>query len=207
MALYHAARCRLCRREGKKLLLKGDRCLTEKCAFERRPTPPGMRSTKRRKSNSEYDTQLREKQKIRRIYGILENQFRLYFERASKKDGVTGENLLRLLETRLDNVVYRMGFAPSRSSSRQLVLHNHFFVNGKKVNIPSYQLKANDVLQVKDKSKNLDVIHSALKATHELPDWLIVDKVKLSGTVVRMPERKSIPMDVQEQLVVELYSK
>jgi small subunit ribosomal protein S4 len=188
-------------------MLKGERCKSENCAIERRPFPPGMRLTKRRRSATEYNTQLREKQKIRRIYGVLEKQFSLYFEKASKKSGVTGENLLQMLEMRFDNIVYRLGFAPSRSSARQLVLHNHFTVNGKKVNIPSYQLKAGDVIQVKEKAKNLEVIHSALKALHDVPDWLSIDKVKLEGSVVRTPDRASIPVDVQEQLVVELYSR
>ncbi len=207
MALYHGPRCRLCRREGVKLMLKGERCKSEKCAVERRPYPPGMRTTKRRRTSSEYNLQLREKQKIRRIYGILENQFRLYFKRATRIEGVTGENLLRLLETRLDNVVYRMGLAASRSAARQLVLHNHMTVNGKKVNIPSYQLKENDVIQVKEKSKELGAIHTVLKSTRELPDWLEIDKVKLTGKVLRAPDRASIPVDVNERLVVELYSK
>jgi len=207
MAVYHGARCRQCRREGQKLMLKGERCKTEKCAFERRPFPPGMRALKRRKSSSEFDTQLREKQKIRRIYGILENQFRLYFERAAKSTGVTGERLMQLLELRLDNIVYRMGFAASRSAARQLVLHHHFLVDGKKVNIPSFQVKEGMTIQVKEKSKNLDAIHSALKAAKDVPEWLSIDKVKLAGTLVRTPDRASIPVEVQERFVVELYSK
>jgi small subunit ribosomal protein S4 len=167
-----------------------------------------MRSTsRRRKTSTGYAVQLREKQKIRRMYGILEAQFRLYFKRAAHADGVTGENLLRLLELRFDNVVYRLGFAPSRVCARQLALHNHFLINGKKVNIPSYQLKAGDVVQVKEKSKNLSAIHASLKAGHEIPAWVAVDKVKLSGTVMRNPERTEMPSEVQEQLVVELYSK
>jgi small subunit ribosomal protein S4 len=188
-------------------MLKGERCVSEKCAVDRRPFPPGPRTSKRRKSATEYNNQLREKQKIRRIYGVLEKQFSLYFEKASRSSGVTGEALLQLLETRFDNIVYRLGFAPSRSAARQLVLHNHFTVNGKKVNIPSYRIKGGDVVQVKQKSANLAVIHSSLKAMKELPDWLTVDKVKLTGSVVRVPERASIPENVQEQLVVELYSR
>ena len=207
MAVYHGPKCRLCRREGTKLMLKGERCATEKCAVDRRPFPPGMRTSKRRRTATEYNNQLREKQKIRRIYGVLEKQFSLYFKAASKGGGVTGENLLQLLEMRLDNIVYRLGFAPSRSSARQLVLHNHFTVNGKKVNIPSYRLKSGDTVQVRQKSANLELIHASLKAMKELPDWLTVDKVKLSGQVVRIPERASIPVNVQEQLVVELYSR
>ena len=207
MAVYHGPKCRQCRREGVKLMLKGERCSTEKCAVERRPFPPGARTSKRRRSATEYNNQLREKQKIRRIYGVLEKQFRLYFQTASRLSGVTGENLLQLLETRFDNIVYRLGFAPSRSAARQLVLHNHFTVNGKKVNIPSYRVKANDIIQVRQKSANLALIHSSLKAMKECPDWLSVDKVKLAGQVIRVPERGSIPENVQEQLVVELYSR
>jgi len=207
MAVYHGPKCRQCRREGVKLMLKGDRCTSEKCAVDRRPFPPGMRTTKRRRSATEYNSQLREKQKIRRIYGVLEKQFSLYFAAASRSSGVTGEALLQLLETRFDNIVYRLGFAPSRSSARQLVLHNHFTVNGKKVNIPSYRVKGGDIVQVKQKSANLAVIHSALKSAKDLPDWLTVDKVKLTGQVVRVPERGAIPENVQEQLVVELYSR
>lgn len=208
MAVYHGPACRLCRREGTKLMLKGDRCKSEKCAFERRPFPPGMRSIKRRRSvSTEYNQQLREKQKIRRIYGVLEKQFRLYFERASRSEGVTGENLLRMLELRFDNVVFRLGLAQSRTSARQLVLHNHFTINGKKVNIPSYIVKEGDVIQVREKSRNVDVIHNSLKMLRDVPEWLSVDKVKLAGTVLRKPERADIPSDLQEQLVVELYSK
>ncbi len=207
MAVYHGPRCRQCRREGVKLMLKGERCKSEKCGVERRPYPPGMRMTKRRRSTSEYNAQLREKQKIRRIYGILEGQFHTYFKKASQSHGVTGENLLRMLEMRLDNVVFRLGFAPSRSAARLLVLHNHFSINGKKVNVPSRLVEEGDIVAVKEKSKTLDVIHSALKNVKESPEWLTVDKVQLAGTVVRQPARTEMPADVQEQLVVELYSK
>jgi small subunit ribosomal protein S4 len=208
MAVYHGPVCRQCRREGMKLMLKGDRCRSEKCALERRPYPPGVRSMKRRRSTStEYSTQLREKQKIRRMYGVLEKQFRLYFHQAAHREGVTGENLLRMLEMRLDNLVYRLGFAPSRAAARQLVRHNHFTVNSKKVNIPSYQVGEGDVVTVKDKSKGVDLIHNGLKAVRDVPGWLSIDKVKLEGTVVRAPDRTEMPSDVQEQLVVELYSK
>ena len=207
MAVYHEARCRQCRREGVKLMLKGERCKTEKCAVERRAYPPGMRMTKRRRATSEYNAQLREKQKIRRIYGVLERQFHTYFAKAAAKQGVTGENLLRYLELRLDNIVYRLGFAPSRSAARLMSLHNHFTVNNKKVNIPSYQCKEGDIVQVRASSKDLAVIHGSLKSTKEIPEWLSVDKVKLTGTVVRLPVRADIPVDVQEHLVVELYSK
>lgn len=188
-------------------MLKGERCKSEKCAMERRAYPPGMKMTKRRRSSSEYNVQLREKQKMRRIYGVLERQFHTYFVNAAKNQGVTGENLLRFLELRMDNIVYRLGFAPSRSAARLLTLHNHFTVNGKKVNIPSYQVKTGDVIQVREKSKNLETIHQALKASHDVPEWLSVDKVKLAGTIVRTPDRADIPVEVQEHLVVELYSK
>jgi small subunit ribosomal protein S4 len=166
-----------------------------------------MRMTKRRRSTSEYNTQLREKQKIRRIYGILEQQFHGYFQKATKHTGATGENLLRMLETRIDNVVYRLGFAPSRSAARLLVLHNHFCINNKNVNVPSRLVSDGDVISVREKSKTLEVIHSALKNAKDIPEWLSVDKVQLSGTVVRQPARADMPSDVQEQLVVELYSK
>jgi small subunit ribosomal protein S4 len=207
MALYHGPRCRQCRREGTKLMLKGERCKTENCALERRPFPPGARQTKRRRQTSEYNLQLREKQKIRRIYGVLEKQFARYFDKASKSPDVTGDKLLQLLEMRLDNIVYRLGLAPSRSSARQLVLHNHFRINGKKVNIPSYQIKAGDTVAVREKSKNLEAIHTALKTMKDTPEWLSIDKVKLEGSVVSVPERSAIPIDAQEQLVVELYSR
>ncbi len=207
MAVYHGPRCRQCRREGMKLMLKGERCKSENCAVEKRPFPPGMRVSKRRRAATEYNLQLREKQKIRRIYGVLESQFEKYFQEATKTTGVTGERLLQILEMRLDNIVYRLGFAPSRSSARQLVLHNHFRVNGKKVNIPSYQLKPNDIIQVREKSKNMESIHNSLKSLRDIPEWLTVDKVKLEGSVLRVPERNVIPVNVQEQLVVELYSR
>lgn len=207
MAVYHGPRCRQCRREGVKLMLKGERCKSEKCAVERRPFAPGMRMTKRRRSTSEYNVQLREKQKMRRTYGILERQFHTYFKKAAQSTGVTGELLLRMLEMRLDNIVYRFGFAPSRSAARLLVLHNHFRVNNKRVNMPSFQLSEGDVVSVQEKSKNLDLIHSALKNAKDVPEWLSVDKVQLAGTIVRLPARVDIPVNLQEQLVVELYSK
>lgn len=208
MAVYHGPACRQCRREGVKLMLKGDRCRTEKCAMERRPYAPGQRSLKRRRNTkTEYSTQLREKQKIRRIYGVLERQFRRYFVEAARKDGVTGENLLRILESRLDNVVFRLGFAPSRATARQLVLHNHVRINGKKVNVPSLQVGQNDIIEVREKSKGIVGITNALKSVKEVPAWLTLDKVKMTGTVVRAPDRTEMPGDVQEQLVVELYSK
>jgi small subunit ribosomal protein S4 len=162
---------------------------------------------RRRRTSSEYNLQLREKQKIRRMYGVLEKQFRLYFHTASQSEGITGENLLQILEGRLDNVVYRMGFAPSRSAARQLVLHNHILVNGKKVNVPSFQVKEGYVVTVKEKSKNLGIIHETLKSVKDMPEWIDLDKVKLSGTVRHLPERSALPADINERLVVELYSK
>jgi small subunit ribosomal protein S4 len=177
--------------------------------MERRSYMPGQHGQTRRRAGSEYGRQLREKQKIKRTYGVLESQFRRYFHLAEKRKGVTGDNLMRILELRLDNIVHRMGFAPSRTTARQLILHNHFIVNEKKVNIPSFELKEGDQVRVNDKSKNLAIIHSALKNTsrrEELP-WLNIDKVKLTGTVVKIPERDQIPVPVQEQLVIELYSK
>jgi small subunit ribosomal protein S4 len=207
MAVYHGPRCKLCRREGVKLMLRGERCASEKCAMERRPFPPGIRSTKRRRTSTEYNSQLREKQKIRRIYGVLERQFARYFDIAAKAEGVTGERLLQILELRLDNIVYRLGFAPSRQCARELVSHNHFRVNGKKVTIPTFEVKVGDVVQVRESSKTIETIHSALKGARDIPDWLSVDKVKLEGTVIRIPDRASIPVNVQEQLVVELYSR
>jgi len=188
-------------------MLRGERCASEKCAMERRPFPPGQRTTKRRRTSTEYNTQLREKQKLRRIYGVLERQFERYYRIACKAEGVTGERLLQILELRLDNIVYRLGFAPSRSCARQLATHNHFTVNGKKVTLPSYQVKAGDVIQVRENSKTIQTIHGALKNARDIPDWLSVDKVKLEGTVVRIPDRASMPVTVQEQLVVEHYSR
>jgi len=207
MALYHGPRCRQCRREGTKLMLKGERCKSENCAMEKRPFPPGARQVKRKRQATEYNSQLREKQKIRRIYGVLEKQFFRYFAKASKTSGVTGENLLKFLEMRFDNIVYRLGFAPSRSAARQLVLHNHFSINGKKVNLPSYQIKAGDVIAVKEKSRTLETIHNALKNLRDVPEWLNVDKVKLEGSVINIPERTAMPIDAQEHLIVELYSR
>lgn len=207
MALYHGPKCRQCRREGTKLMLKGERCKTDNCALEKRPFPPGARQIKRKRQATEYNLQLREKQKVRRIYGVLEKQFFRYFEKASKSSGVTGENLLKFLEMRFDNIVYRFGFASSRSSARQLVLHNHFLVNGKKVNLPSFQLKAGDIVSVKEKSKNLQTIHNSLKNMHDTPEWLIVDKVKLEGSIVTIPDRTAMPIEAQEHLIVELYSR
>jgi small subunit ribosomal protein S4 len=209
MARYTDANCKLCRREGMKLFLKGSRCTTEKCAFDRRGYAPGQHGQRGRRKGSEYGFQLREKQKVRRIYGLLENQFHGYFEKAAKKKGVTGETLLQLLECRLDNIVYRLGFAPSRKSARQLVRHSHFTINGDKIDIPSYQVKPGSVVAVREKSRNLDIIHQALKDAGKAGDldWLRLDKVKMEGELLEVPSRTQIPVLVQEQMVVELYSK
>lgn len=209
MARYRGSSCKLCRRQGAKLFIKGERCLTEKCAFERREYPPGQHGQYLRRKISDYGVQLREKQKVRRIYGIMERQFSNYFKRAERETGITGENLLQLLELRLDNVVYRMGFAPSRKTARQLVLHGHFLVNDRKVNIPSYRLKPGDVIQVREKSRQLEVIHLALKTSDKgvIAPWLKVEKAKLRGEVLERPSREEIPTPVQEQLIVELYSR
>lgn len=208
MARYTGAVCRLCRREGMKLYLKGDRCYTDKCAIARRNYAPGQHG-QRRKKISNYGSQLREKQKVRRIYGILEKQFRLYFEKAEKMKGVTGENLLRLLEMRLDNVVYRMGFGDSRSESRQLVRHGHFTVNGKKVNIPSYQISLNDLIAVKANSKNTEKFKELSEAAEAKnpPQWLSVNAEMMEARVISLPAREDIDMPIEEHLIVELYSK
>ena len=208
MARYTDAACRICRREGDKLFLKGDRCYSDKCAIARRTYAPGQHGQGRKKM-SEYGTQLREKQKAKRYYGLLENQFYHYFELASKMTGKTGENLLKVLESRLDNVVYRAGFAMSRPEARQLVSHGHFTVNGKAVNIPSYQVKAGDVVAIVEKSMSSDKIKGVLEANASRPalNWLSVDKNKAQATVVNLPERSEIDLQVEEQLIVELYSK
>jgi small subunit ribosomal protein S4 len=208
MARYTGADCRLCRREGIKLFLKGDRCYSDKCAVERRPYPPGMAGRKRPR-DSEYRVQLREKQKAKRVYGILEKQFRGYYVLASRQQGITGENLLRLLESRLDNVVYRLGFASSRDEARQLIRHRHFLVNGRRVTIPSYRVRPGETVAVDGKSKDMSVIKGALisSARIEIPGWLEVDVEKLSGKVLSLPQRDQIDAPVREQLIVELYSK
>jgi small subunit ribosomal protein S4 len=191
-----------------KLFLKGERCFTEKCAIERRNYAPGEHGRDRRRKDSSYGIQLREKQKIRRIYGMMEGQFRLYYERATKAKGVTGEAIMQMLELRLDNMVLRMGFAPSRRAARQLVRHRHFTVNDRIVNVPSYQLKAGDVVKVREKSKNLDVIKNAFESRRGSDlDWFYVNEKAMEGRIVSVPGRDAIPTPVQEQLVVELYSK
>lgn len=209
MARYTEASCRQCRREGMKLYLKGERCYsTNKCAFERRPTPPGQHG-KRRTKLSEYGLQLREKQKVKRIYGVLEKQFAHYFDLAEKQKGITGSNLLEILETRLDNVVYRLGLATSRKEARQLVQHAHFLVNGKKVNVPSYLIKEGDTIEVKAKSKKSPKFKEILEATENraVAHWLSADLDTLSGKVIGRPTREDIDVEIAEHLIVELYSK
>jgi small subunit ribosomal protein S4 len=198
--------CKQCRREAEKLFLKGERCLTDKCAVERRTYPPGEHGRGRIKQ-SEYLLQLREKQKARRYYQVLEKQFHHYYVMASRKDGITGENLLRLLEMRLDNVVYRLGFGASRRQARQLVRHAHFTVNGKKVDIPSYQVRPDDVVAIRANSKASETVRAATDLTSSVSPWLLVDHDNLTGKVLRAPERDEIDAPVQEQLIVELYSK
>jgi len=208
MARYTGSVCRLCRREGAKLFLKGSRCYTKKCAFERRPTPPGQHGVRRRKVG-EYGMQLREKQKVRRVYSVLERQFKNYFDTADSRPGMTGENLLRMLELRLDNVVFRMGFASSRAQARQLVAHGHFAVNGRPTNIPSYQLKAGDRVEVRDSRTSREPFKLAKETlrSHQGPEWLSVDAAKLAGTIAELPRRDQMPLDLNEQLVVEYYSR
>jgi len=209
MARYRDPNCKLCRREGMKLFLKGNRCTSDKCAFERRGYAPGQHGQTGRRKGSEYGFQLREKQKIRRIYGILEKQFRNYFETAARQKGITGENLLVLLECRLDNLIYRLGFAPSRKAARQLILHRHFSVNDRIVDIPSFQVRPGNIIRVREKSRNLDIIHASLKEVGKVFDypWLRLDKAKMEGELLEKPKRLDIPVTVQEQMVVELYSK
>ena len=210
MARYTDSVCRQCRREGTKLFLKGDRCYSDKCAVTKRHTPPGMHGQGRRKQ-SEYGIQLREKQKAKRYYGILENQFRMYFEQADKREGVTGENLLTTIERRLDNVAYRAGFGASRREARQLVRHGHFSVNGKKANIPSIILKVGDVIALRERSKDAarfkEVAAELEAASATLPKWLTVNVNDLSITVNALPQRDDIDFEIEEQLIVELYSK
>lgn len=201
--------CRLCRREGVKLFLKGERCNTEKCAVDRRAYPPGDRPKRFRRKPSGYSVQLREKQKTKRIYGIREKQFKNYFKKAERRPGITGEILLQYLERRLDNVVYHLGFAPSRKAARQLVNHGHFLVNEKKVNIPSYLLEKGDVIGVREKSQGLLVIQTTSEKKDEktLPSWLLLEKNVWKGRVIELPARDAIGLPVEEKLIVELYSK
>jgi small subunit ribosomal protein S4 len=208
MARYTGSVCRLCRREGAKLFLKGTRCYTKKCAFERRPSPPGQHAVRRRKVG-DYGLQLREKQKVRRVYGVLERQFRNYFLQADTHTGVTGEQLLRTLELRLDNVVYRLGFASSRAQARQLVNHGHFAVNGRATNIPSYQLRPGDRVEVRETSRArapFKVVKETIRS-HQPPEWLGLDAANLAGTITEPPRRDQMPLDLNEQLVVEYYSR
>ena len=208
MARQIKSACRLCRRENLKLFLKGERCYTEKCAIDRRNYAPGQHGQNRRKF-SDYGAQLREKQKVKRLYGLLENQFRNTFKEADRQKGITGEVLLSLLERRLDNAVYRLGFANSRNEARQLVRHNHFAVNHSKVNIPSYLVKPGDVIEVREKSKKVVRIQEALEgvARRGIPQWLELDKDQMKGSVKSMPTREEITIPIQEKLIVELYSK
>jgi small subunit ribosomal protein S4 len=206
MARDTGPQCKQCRREGLKLFLKGERCLTDKCSVERRPYPPGQHG-RGRVRQSEYRHQLREKQKARRYYQLLEKQFRSYYDKASRQPGVTGENLLRLLERRLDNVVVRLGFAASRRQARQLIGHGHFLVNGRRVNKPSYQLRPGEVISVRDSSRARGIINEATELTATVPAWLQADYDSLTAKVLRLPEREEISTPVQEQLIVELYSK
>ncbi len=208
MARYTDAVCRLCRREGLKLFLKGSRCYTKKCSFERRPTPPGQHGVRRRKVG-DYGLQLREKQKVRRVYGVLEKQFRNYFVEASRHSGVTGEYLLQSLELRLDNVVFRLGFAPSRAAARQIVAHGHLAVNGVPTNIPSYRLKIGDKVEVRESHRGRElfkVLKENLRS-HQPQDWLSLDPANLAGSVLAMPRRDQMPAEFNEQLVVEYYSR
>lgn len=208
MAKYTDAKCRLCRREGGKLFLKGDKCFSDKCPVEKRSYAPGQHG-QRRGRTSDYGVQLREKQKVRRIYGVLEGQFRRYYEQADRSKGVTGEILLQLLERRLDNIVYRMGFGASRAEARQVVRHNKVMVNGRRVNIPSYQVKAGDVVEIAEKAKEQLRIKAALEATEGrgFPEWIDVDSKALRGTVKTLPVRSDLPAEINEHLIVELYSK
>jgi small subunit ribosomal protein S4 len=208
MARYTDPVCRLCRREGAKLFLKGARCYSKKCSFERRQAPPGQHGVRRRKVG-DYGMQLREKQKIRRTYNVLERQFQGYFEAASSTPGVTGENLLRMLELRFDNVVYRMGFAASRAEARQMVGHAHFAVNGHVANIPSLQLRPGDKIEVRESHRSLEPFKEAVEVikTRQVPEWLSVDGAKLAGSVVSAPRRDQMPLELNEQLVVEYYSR
>ena len=209
MARDTGSSCRLCRRENLKLFLKGDRCYGDKCAFERRPYPPSLHGQRRGGKFSDYRLQLREKQKVKRIYGVLEKQFRRSYYRAEKQKGITGTNLLILLECRLDNVAYRMGFASSRKQARQLIRHNHFTVNDRKVNIPSYQVKIGDVIRVREASRKVPSISEALETVirRGIPDWIEMDKEGFGGTLKTLPNREDLTMPIQEQLIVELYSK
>ena len=209
MARYIGAVCRLCRREDMKLFLKGERCYTDKCGYERRSYPPGQHGQSRRKKRSDYGEQLREKQKVKRIYGIAERQFRGYYHKALRSKGVSGHMLIQLLERRLDNVVYRMGFASDHAEARQLVRHGHFTINGKKVNIPSYLVRPRDVIQVREASQKIARINEALAAVDRrgVPQWIQLDKENFRGAIVQLPAREDVTLPIREQLIIELYSK
>jgi len=208
MARYTASVCRLCRREGTKLFLKGTRCYTKKCAFERRPSPPGQHGVRRRKMG-DFGIQLREKQKVRRVYSVLERQFHNYFVEAGNLDGVTGENLLRFLETRLDNVVFRLGFATSRAQARQLVNHGHFAVNGVPTDVASFMVKPGDRIEVRESRREREPFKIAKETlrSHQAPEWLSLEPARLAGSVLSLPRRDQMPLDLNEQLVVEFYSR
>ena len=209
MARYTGSVCRICRRENLKLFLKGDRCFSDKCAYDRRSYPPGDHGQRRGRKVSDYGIQLREKQKVKRMYGLSEKQFRLFFKRADKQTGITGTNLLVMLERRLDSTVYRMGFVNSRTQGRHFVKHNHFLVNGKKVNIPSYLAKMGDIIEVREKSRKVKSIEDAMDAVvrRGLPQWLELDKDNFKASIKALPVREDITMPIEEQLIVELYSK
>ena len=208
MARYTASVCRLCRREGTKLFLKGTRCYTKKCAFERRPSPPGQHGVRRRKMG-DFGIQLREKLKVRRVYSVLERQFHNYFVEAGNLEGVTGENLLRFLETRLDNVVFRLGFATSRAQARQLVNHGHFAVNGTPTDVASYVVKPGDRIEVRENRREREPFKIAKETlrSHQAPEWLSLEPARLAGSVLSLPRRDQMPLDLNEQLVVEFYSR
>ena len=209
MSRYRGSVCRICRRENLKLFLKGDRCYSDKCAFDRRGYAPGEHGQRRRGKVSDYGIQLREKQKVKRMYGLSEKQFRLFFKRADRQKGITGTNLLVFLERRLDNVVYRLGFVNSRSQGRHFVKHNHFLVNGRKVNIPSYKIKMGDVVEIREKSRSVQAIADSLEAVvrRGVPQWLELEKENMKGTIKDYPVREDITVPIQEQLIVELYSR
>jgi len=209
LARYTGSVCRICRRENLKLFLKGDRCYSDKCAFDRRGYPPGQHGQRRGRKISDYGIQLREKQKVKRMYGLSEKQFHLFFERADNQQGITGTNLLVFLERRLDNVVYRLGFVNSRSQGRHFVRHSHFLINGKKVNIPSYLIKVGDVVEVREKSRKIQALEDALGAVvrRGIPQWLDLEKENMKGMVKEFPSREDITTPIQEQFIVELYSK
>jgi len=209
LARYTGSVCRICRRENVKLFLKGDRCYSDKCAFDRRGYAPGEHGQRRRGKFSDYGIQLREKQKVKRMYGLSEKQFRLFFERADRQKGITGTNLLVLLERRMDNVVYRLGFANSRNQGRHFVRHNHFLINGQRVNIPSYLIKIGDVIELREKSRTIQAISDSMDAVvrRGVPQWLDLEKAGFKGVIKGMPAREDLTMPMQEQFIVELYSK